>query len=235
MRRRRGGGDACPRGRKHHVGAFEVQDGAEDRLGGLIGVAGRLEVVNDLAPLQRIFPEVLLDVPGRDGNDVVEVLRGGGGAHVDERYGGHGLIGYQAQFRQTWVRAVQPGSTADSSPSPYTPNCDEPVIPVSTSEATLADQKFTPHARCWISAPKGHEKREVPIPRFLVDQLAEHVPSKAPDDLVFAGVRGGGALRGPISAAPRSTAPPKRSASPASTRTSSVTPPRAWLSPPAPT
>jgi integrase len=46
--------------------------------------------------------------------------------------------------------------------------------------------------------PKGHEKREVPIPRFLVDQLAEHVRGKAPDDLVFAGVRGGGALRGPI-------------------------------------
>lgn len=42
------------------------------------------------------------------------------------------------------------------------------------------------------------EKREVPIPRFLVDQLAEHVRGKAPDDLVFAGVRGGGALRGPI-------------------------------------
>jgi integrase len=46
--------------------------------------------------------------------------------------------------------------------------------------------------------PKGHEKREVPIPRFLVDQLAEHVRGKAPDDLVFAGVRGGGALRAPI-------------------------------------
>ena len=46
--------------------------------------------------------------------------------------------------------------------------------------------------------PKGHEKREVPIPRFLVDRLAEHVLGKAPDDLVFAGVRGGGALRGPI-------------------------------------
>jgi integrase len=46
--------------------------------------------------------------------------------------------------------------------------------------------------------PKGHEKREVPIPRFLVDQLAEHVRGKAPGDLVFAGVRGGGALRSPI-------------------------------------
>jgi integrase len=46
--------------------------------------------------------------------------------------------------------------------------------------------------------PKGHEKREVPIPRFLVDQLTEDVRGKGPDDLVFAGVRGGGALRAPI-------------------------------------
>jgi integrase len=46
--------------------------------------------------------------------------------------------------------------------------------------------------------PKGHEKREVPIPRFLVDPLAEHVRGKSPDDLVFSGVRGGGALRAPI-------------------------------------
>jgi integrase len=46
--------------------------------------------------------------------------------------------------------------------------------------------------------PKGHEKRDVPIPRFLVDQLAEHVRGKAPDDLVFSGVRAGGALRAPI-------------------------------------
>src|SRR4029453_13071355 len=70
----------------HLVGAFEVQDGARDRQGGLIAVAARLEVVDDLMPLQRIFPEVLLDVAGGDGNDVVEILRCGGGAHDDERY-----------------------------------------------------------------------------------------------------------------------------------------------------
>lgn len=48
-----------------------------------------------------------------------------------------------------------------------------------------------------MGTPKGHEKREVPIPRFLVDQIAEHIRGKAPDNLVFAGLRGGGALRGP--------------------------------------
>ena len=37
--------------------------------------------------------------------------------------------------------------------------------------------------------PKGHEMREVPIPRFLIDELAEHVATMSPDDLVFPGSR----------------------------------------------
>lgn len=39
--------------------------------------------------------------------------------------------------------------------------------------------------------PKGHDRREVPLPRFLVDELATHVAGKGPDDLVFTGVKGG--------------------------------------------
>jgi integrase len=46
--------------------------------------------------------------------------------------------------------------------------------------------------------PKSHERREVPIPRFVMHQLAAHVADKAPDDLVFTGVRRGGALRAPV-------------------------------------
>jgi Phage integrase family len=38
----------------------------------------------------------------------------------------------------------------------------------------------------------------VPIPRFLVAELREHIAGKEPDDLVFTGVRGGGSLRAPI-------------------------------------
>jgi integrase len=48
--------------------------------------------------------------------------------------------------------------------------------------------------------PKSHERRWVPVPRFLVDDLAEHVARKAPDDLVFTSPKGavlrvGGARR----------------------------------------
>lgn len=42
--------------------------------------------------------------------------------------------------------------------------------------------------------PKGHERREVPIPRFLVDELATHLAGKTRDELVFTGEKGG-ALR----------------------------------------
>jgi integrase len=48
-------------------------------------------------------------------------------------------------------------------------------------------------AQVW-GTPKGHEQRSVPIPRFLVDELALHVAGKGRDDLVFPGAKGG-ALR----------------------------------------
>ncbi len=42
---------------------------------------------------------------------------------------------------------------------------------------------------------KTHQRREVPIPRFLAEELAEHIKDKQPDDLVFAGIRNGQPLR----------------------------------------
>jgi integrase len=33
--------------------------------------------------------------------------------------------------------------------------------------------------------PKSHESRSVPVPRFLVDELAQHLAGKGPDELVF--------------------------------------------------
>lgn len=45
--------------------------------------------------------------------------------------------------------------------------------------------------RAVFSTPKTHQSRPVPIPRFLVDDLAAHVAGKAPDDFVFSAPRGG--------------------------------------------
>jgi integrase len=51
-------------------------------------------------------------------------------------------------------------------------------------------------AQVW-STPKGHGRREVPIPRFLVDRLAVYVAGKSPADLVFTSPRGA-ALRAEV-------------------------------------
>jgi hypothetical protein len=47
-------------------------------------------------------------------------------------------------------------------------------------------------------SPKGHTRRKVPIPAFLVEELVRHVEGRGPDELVFTGVRGGGALRATV-------------------------------------
>jgi integrase len=45
------------------------------------------------------------------------------------------------------------------------------------------------------SDPKNHERREVPVPRFLVDELAAHVAGKPADALVFGGEKAGAPMR----------------------------------------
>jgi integrase len=42
-----------------------------------------------------------------------------------------------------------------------------------------------------FSTPKNHQRRSVPIPRFLIELLAAHVAGKAPDEFVFAAPKGG--------------------------------------------
>ena len=43
--------------------------------------------------------------------------------------------------------------------------------------------------------PKSHQRREVPIPRFLCAELAVHIKGKSLDELVFGGIRNGQPLR----------------------------------------
>ena len=45
--------------------------------------------------------------------------------------------------------------------------------------------------RAVFSTPKTHQVRIVPIPRFLVDDLAKIVDGKAPEDFVFSSPQGG--------------------------------------------
>ena len=41
-----------------------------------------------------------------------------------------------------------------------------------------------------FGTPKSHQHRSMPVPRFLRDDLAEHLAGKGPDDLVFTAPRG---------------------------------------------
>ncbi len=42
-----------------------------------------------------------------------------------------------------------------------------------------------------VGTPKNHRRRTVPLPRFIVDRLAEQCRGKEPDDLLFPGPTGG--------------------------------------------
>jgi integrase len=58
--------------------------------------------------------------------------------------------------------------------------------------ATIAESVAEVGGRGLVwGTPKGHERRDVPIPRFLVDELAAHVAGRSADDMVFPTVQGG--------------------------------------------
>ena len=57
--------------------------------------------------------------------------------------------------------------------------------------ATIAEAVAEVHGKAVFSTPKNHQTRRVPIPRFLVDELAASVAGRPPDDFVFTAPQGG--------------------------------------------
>lgn len=58
--------------------------------------------------------------------------------------------------------------------------------------ATIAESVTEVGGRGLVwGTPKGHERRNVPVHRFLIDELAAHVVGKAADALVFTAPHGG--------------------------------------------
>ncbi|MDP9092108.1 MAG: site-specific integrase [Actinomycetota bacterium] len=57
--------------------------------------------------------------------------------------------------------------------------------------AEIAEAVAEVRGRATFTSPKSHQIRSVPIPRFLVDDLAALVASKQPEDFVFTASRGG--------------------------------------------
>ncbi|MDR2454176.1 MAG: site-specific integrase [Bifidobacteriaceae bacterium] len=55
----------------------------------------------------------------------------------------------------------------------------------------VIEESYTPvRGKMVLSDTKGHERREVPVPKFLIAELSAQLKGKAPDDLVFTGARG---------------------------------------------
>ena len=66
-----------------------------------------------------------------------------------------------------------------------------------TKRRALVAESVTPvdgRGLVW-GTPKSHQRRSVPIPRFLADELASLIEGKAPTDLVFPSVRSGEPIR----------------------------------------
>lgn len=57
--------------------------------------------------------------------------------------------------------------------------------------ARIVESVAEVHGHAVFSTPKTHQSRSVPIPRFLVDDLAAHVAGKQRDEFVFSAPRGG--------------------------------------------
>jgi len=55
----------------------------------------------------------------------------------------------------------------------------------------VAESVTEPDGKLVWGDPKNHQRRSVPIPRFLVDELGALKAGKGPKDLIFTGARGG--------------------------------------------
>ncbi|MGY1761041.1 tyrosine-type recombinase/integrase [Geodermatophilus sp. SYSU D00779] len=57
--------------------------------------------------------------------------------------------------------------------------------------ALIAEAVADVNGRAVFGTPKNHQRRQVPVPRFLAEELAAHVAGKQPGDFVFAAEKGG--------------------------------------------
>ena len=57
--------------------------------------------------------------------------------------------------------------------------------------ALIAEAVADVNGHAVFGTPKTHQRRQVPVPRFLAEELAAHVAGKEPSDFVFAAEQGG--------------------------------------------
>ena len=95
------------------------------------------------------------------------------------------------------AKIVEPAAPWMSRPTiTMPPLVDRPMAgPDAASGVDRRDVRVVVDGHVVPSDPKNHERREVPVPRFLIDELAAQVAGKASDALVFGGEKAGTPMR----------------------------------------
>ncbi|MET9221335.1 site-specific integrase [Streptomyces sp. NPDC003300] len=64
-------------------------------------------------------------------------------------------------------------------------------VDLGARRAYIAEAYADDGGKLYLDTPKNHERRSVPLPRFLVDDLTAYVAEHAPDELLFTAPHGG--------------------------------------------
>ncbi|MEV0368377.1 tyrosine-type recombinase/integrase [Streptomyces sp. NPDC050636] len=64
-------------------------------------------------------------------------------------------------------------------------------VDLDVCRAHIVEAYVEDNGKLYLDSPKNHERRSVPIPRFLVEELKPHVEDRGEDELLFTAPQGG--------------------------------------------
>ncbi|MEU2363076.1 tyrosine-type recombinase/integrase [Streptomyces noursei] len=64
-------------------------------------------------------------------------------------------------------------------------------VDLDACRAHIVEAYVEDNGKLYLDSPKNHERRSVPIPRFLVEELKPHVDGRGEDELLFTAPQGG--------------------------------------------
>ncbi|WP_258308905.1 hypothetical protein [Streptomyces sp. NWU339] len=70
--------------------------------------------------------------------------------------------------------------------------CSErPRVDLDACRTHIVEAYVEDNGKLYLDSPKNHERRSVPIPRFLAEELKPHVERRGEDELLFTARRAG--------------------------------------------
>jgi integrase len=64
-------------------------------------------------------------------------------------------------------------------------------LDLDTRRAHIVEAYGDDNGKLYLDTPKNHERRSVPLPQFLADELKPHITDRGPDELLFTAPQGG--------------------------------------------